>query len=162
MWWLLNHTTKIKQSSVLSYKLSLIHCIPVTYLTHLDTAYHYGQYVCHHLSLSMQRDSNPQTLIIRMRTLNCLATFNHLASLAKWLSVRLRTTWLWVRISLQSLKLQIWRLLWARSSLTFRQLQSVASFSQLNYKAQIHFKMRMWHDKNTQSPCHPCYIFECV
>ena len=39
------------------------------------------------------------------------------ASLAKWLSVRLRTKWLWVRISLLSLKLQIG----ARSFLTFRQ-----------------------------------------
>ena len=29
--------------------------------------------------------------------------FNHLASLAKWLSVRLRTKWLWVRIQLQHL-----------------------------------------------------------
>ena len=37
------------------------------------------------------------------------------------MSVRLRTTWLWVRISLLLLKLQIWRLLRARSSLTFRQ-----------------------------------------
>ena len=43
------------------------------------------------------------------------------ASLAKWLSVRLRTKWLWVRIPLPSLKLQIQRLLRARSSLTFRQ-----------------------------------------
>ena len=41
--------------------------------------------------------------------------------MAKWLSVRLQTKWLWVRIPLQSLKLQIWRLLRARSSLTFRQ-----------------------------------------
>ena len=29
---------------------------------------------------------------------------NHLVSLAKWLSVRLRTKWLWVRVPLQSLK----------------------------------------------------------
>ena len=47
---------------------------------------------------------------------------NHLASLAKWLSVRLRTKWFWVRVQLQSLHLQISRLLRARSSLTFRQL----------------------------------------
>ena len=32
-------------------------------------------------------------------------------SLAKWLSVRLRTKWLWVRVQLQSIKLQISRLL---------------------------------------------------
>ena len=30
---------------------------------------------------------------------------NHLANLAKWLSVRLRTKWFWVRVQLQSLKL---------------------------------------------------------
>ena len=51
-------------------------------------------------------------------------TFNHLA---KWLSVRLWTKWLWVRVQLQSLKLQISRLLQTRSSLTFRHLQSVDS-----------------------------------
>ena len=44
------------------------------------------------------------------------------ASLAKWLSVRLRNKWFWVRVQLQSLKLQISRMLRARSSLTFRQL----------------------------------------
>ena len=43
------------------------------------------------------------------------------------MSVRLWTKWLWVRIPLQSLKLQILRLFWARSSLTFRQLWSVDS-----------------------------------
>ena len=35
---------------------------------------------------------------------------NHLASLVKWLSVRLRTKWLSVRIPLPSLKLLILRL----------------------------------------------------
>ena len=34
-------------------------------------------------------------------------TLNHLASLAKWLSVRLWTNWMWVRVRLKSLKLQI-------------------------------------------------------
>ena len=79
------------------------------------------------------KDSN------KIRTQNnlvCKRTLNHLAKLAKWLScvaihrtdkyskwlsVRLQTKWLWVRILLLSLKLQIWRLLLARSSLTFRQ-----------------------------------------
>ena len=37
------------------------------------------------------------------------------------MSVHLRTKWLWVRIPFLSLKLQIWCLLGARSSLTFRQ-----------------------------------------
>ena len=50
------------------------------------------------------------------------AQLNHLDNLAKWLSVRLRTKWLWVRVPLQSLNLQIWRLLRAISFLTFRRL----------------------------------------
>ena len=57
--------------------------------------------------------------LVRKRTLNHLAK---LASLVKWLNVRLRTKWVWFRVQLQSLKLQISRLLRARSSLTFRQL----------------------------------------
>ena len=70
-----------------------------------------------------------------------------MVSLGKRLSARLRTKWLWVQIPLQSHKLQISRLFRARSFLKFTQLQSVDS------------KMRMWHDKNTQSPCNPCFIF---
>ena len=38
------------------------------------------------------------------------------------MSVHLRTKWFWVRAQFQSLKLQISRLLRARSSLTFMQL----------------------------------------
>ena len=57
---------------------------------------------------------------------NEIWTHNHLVckrtlSLAKWFSVLLRTKCLWVQNSLLSLKLQIWHLLRARSSLTFRQ-----------------------------------------
>ena len=52
-------------------------------------------------------------------------TLNHLANLADWWSVRLRTKSWWVRIPLLSLKLQISHLFRARSSLTFRQLQGV-------------------------------------
>ena len=47
---------------------------------------------------------------------------NHLASLPKWLSVHLWTKWLWIQVLLQSLKLQMSRLFWARGFLTFRQL----------------------------------------
>ena len=59
-----------------------------------------------------------QKHLVRKRALNHLTK---LVSLAKWLSVRLRTKWLWVRIPLLSLKLQMWRLLRAKCSLTFRQ-----------------------------------------
>ena len=62
-----------------------------------------------------------RTPLVRKRTLN------HLLSLIKWLSVCLRTQWLWVRVLLKSLKLQISCLFRARSSFTFRQLQSVDS-----------------------------------
>ena len=54
---------------------------------------------------------------------------------AKWLSVCLRTKWLWFRIPLLSLKLKIWRLLWERSSLTF--------------------ETRAWHDNNIRSTVFP-------
>ena len=50
-----------------------------------------------------------------------LFSSSSLANLAKWLCVHWRTKCLCVRIPLLSLKLQIWCLLWARSSLTFRQ-----------------------------------------
>ena len=62
--------------------------------------------------------------------LSCVVStyqLNHLAPLAKSLSVHLQTKWLWVRVLLQPLKLQILCLFQARSSLTFRQLQSVDS-----------------------------------
>ena len=54
-----------------------------------------------------QWDSNPQPLRFLL---------NHLAKLAS-----LGSKWLWVRIPLLLLQLQIWRLLRARSSLTFKQ-----------------------------------------
>ena len=50
---------------------------------------------------------------------------NCLASLAKWLTVRWRTKWLWVQVPLESLKFQTLCLFRARRSLTFRQLQSL-------------------------------------
>ena len=65
---------------------------------------------------------------------------NHLAGLAKWLSVRLWTKWFWVRVQLQSLKLEISCLFRARSSLTFRR-----------YRVWIHSERRTWHEKNIQS-----------
>ena len=50
---------------------------------------------------------------------NGIRTHNHLVR--KRTLNHLRTTWLWVRIPLLSLKLEIWHLLRARSSLTFWQ-----------------------------------------
>ena len=50
---------------------------------------------------------------------NWTQTQNHLV--LKWT----RTKWSWVQVQLQSLNLQILCLLWAKSSLTFRQLYSV-------------------------------------
>ena len=57
---------------------------------------------------------------------DCNGTQTH-NQLAKWLSVRLRTKWLWFWVPSQSLKLQISRLFLTRSSVTFRQLLSVDS-----------------------------------
>ena len=93
------------------------------YSKDMQTSY-LGNWAC--LSTQTQNDSISDSneirthnhLVRKKKTLNHLAK---LASLAKWLSVCLQTKWLWVRISLLSLKLQIWCLLQARSSLTFRQ-----------------------------------------
>ena len=84
-------------------------------------------------SLSDCNWSRTQNDLVRKRTLNHLVK---LISFAKWLRVRLRTNWFWVRVQLRlsvrfrtklfwvritllSLKLQILRLLRARSSMTF-------------------------------------------
>ena len=145
---------KLKQPSVLFYRLSLIHCSHVTFLTHLETAYQSSQFVCHHLSLSLQRNSNTQTLLVRKRTLNYLAKFNHLAIWPVWLNG--------------------WVFVYKRSGCGFEShcshlnliyrvcLEQGVRWHSGNCWVQIHSKMRMWHDKNTQSPCHTCYIFDCV
>ena len=57
-----------------------------------------------------------------LRECNGTQTINHLAKLAKWLSVYLRSKSMWVRVPLQSLKLPISHLFWVKSFLTFRQL----------------------------------------
>ena len=46
-----------------------------------------------------------------------------------WLNVHLRTKWLWVRVPLQSLKLQIFHLFGERSSLPFRQITIECGFT---------------------------------
>ena len=66
-----------------------------------------------------------RVLIMIINTVKCIlqiSTHNTALSLGKWLSVCLRTKWLWVRILLLSLKLRISCLFWARSYLAFRQL----------------------------------------
>ena len=58
------------------------------------------------------------TFNVCMKTVNEFYVFNG----TKWLSVCLRTKWLWNQFLLQLLKFQIQRLSQARSSLTFRQM----------------------------------------
>ena len=52
---------------------------------------------------------------------------NRLASLAKGLKVGLQTKWLWVRVPLKSMKLQILLLFQTRNSLTVRYLENADS-----------------------------------
>ena len=68
------------------------------------------------------------------------------ASLAKWLSVCLRTKWFWVRIQLQSLKRQILRLLRART------------WHSGNCRVRIHSETHTWHDKDIQSKIGVCFV----
>ena len=71
--------------------------------------------------------------LVRKRTLNRLAA---LVSLAKWLSVGLRTKQLWVRNQLKSLKF------------TFRAcFEQGAPWHSVNYRVWIHSETRTWHDE---------------
>ena len=89
------------------------------------------------LTNSKENDCNgtrPHSHLVRKRPLNHLAKgtlkpFNHLtmANLAKLLNVPFRTKLISVQIPLQSLNLEISRMFQARSSLTFRKLESVDS-----------------------------------
>ena len=90
------------------------------------------------LILSVSNAIRTYNHIVYKRTLNHLAK---LANLAKWLSVHLRAKWLWIRIALPSLKIQLWRLLWTRSSSTFKQ----------TIECGFTLKTDMWHDNNIQS-----------
>ena len=82
----------------------------------LDIQANYRVWV--HSEIRTSHDNNIQSNASYREVLT--TQLNHLASLAKWLSVRLRTKWLWVEIMLLSLKLQIWRMLQASNFLTFR------------------------------------------
>ena len=73
-----------------------------------------------HSDMHMWHDKNIQSNATYWYVLK--TQLNHFTSLAKWLSVHLWTKWLWVRVQLQTLELQILCLLWARSYLTFMQL----------------------------------------
>ena len=65
----------------------------------------------HHVTYAFQSEStlcsclNVKELLARNRFLKFELQQGAVASLAKWLSIRLRTKWLWVRIPLLSLKL---------------------------------------------------------
>ena len=63
------------------------------------------------------------------------------ASLAKWLRVRLRTNWLWVRISFLSLK---------TSDMAPAASKEVLNI-QANYRVWIHSETRTLHDNKIQS-----------
>ena len=69
--------------------------------------------------------------------------------MAIWLSVRLRSKWLWVRVSLLSFELQLWRLLQARSSLTFRQIIDCGSTLKLVRDMMITYSQMYRTNKNS-------------
>ena len=105
-------------------EVTIKHTIIQTYNhTIIQTYKHTIIQTCNHTNIQSYKSIQSNALYRSVLT----TQLTNLASLAKWLSVHLRTKWLWVRVLLQSLKLQISRLFRARSCLTFRQLQSVDS-----------------------------------
>ena len=117
--WRLNDSNGIRTHSHLVCKRTLNHLAKLTnWLGSTVSTYLYGGYECilHLSNTFMVHLSNaPYRWIL-------IAQLNHLASLTKYLSVRLGTKWFWVRIPLLPLKLQIPCLFRETSSLTFRQL----------------------------------------
>ena len=79
--------------------------------------------VCIHSETHTWSDKNIQINALYREVIT--TQVNHLANFAKWLSVSLKAKWSWVGVLLQSLNLQIWCLLRAKSSLPFRHLWSV-------------------------------------
>ena len=102
-------------------KTLILHCIckflcePLTPKALFPQVYNKGKWLKNVKSQQWDSNSQPLSYLVRKRTLN------HLASLAKWLSVPSQIRWLWVWFPLLPLKLQISCLFRARSSLTFRQ-----------------------------------------
>ena len=73
-----------------------------------------------------------------------------MTSSAKFLSVHLRTKWLWFRIPLLSLKLQIWHLLEERSSMTFKETRECGFTLKLVRNMITTLKQMHCPDKNSQ------------
>ena len=90
------------------------------------STYLYDAFDCILLLCHLRVSENPDAIVAWMSR-NSLLQEGAKSSLAKWLSVSLRTKWMWARVQLQSLKLQISRLLLTGSSLTFRQIYRLDS-----------------------------------
>ena len=90
----------------------------------------------------LQRIRNHSQLV-RKQIINHLAKLaNCLSSLAKWLSVRLQTKWLWVRVPLQSLKVALYLLLLNRKNV----LQKFSPQLMNNYSREILSEVFLWLD----------------
>ena len=93
---------------------------------------------------------NPQSIFAWMSR-------NSFVSLAKWLSVHLRTKWLWVRVPLQSLKFPEQgdlRYFWFIATLTKRYNRT---FSKLNWE-----KIARRHYENPSQKYWNCKVFFCL
>ena len=102
-----DHLVRKRAPNHLAKLAKWLNCVVNTYLY---VAFNCMFLSCHVLVLEWISDKYSQHIsIIWPVWLNCL-------------SVRLQTKWLWFWVPLQSLKLQISRLFWARSSLTLRHL----------------------------------------
>ena len=87
-------------------------------------------------SLSDCNWTRTQNHLVRKRTLN------HLAKLAKCLSVRLRTKWFWVRVQLQSCTLE-WTWKWKNQCRCFTWI----AFIELNFTVTFLLTRKTWDDR---------------
>ena len=123
--WTLNHLAKLALNdwAVLWALICMVHLTVYSYHATYTFQSESTLYSCLNVKELLARKRHN---IWSLSDCNGTLTHNQLvhkpSSLTKWLSVHLQTKCLWVRVLLQSLKLQISYLLQARSSLTFRQL----------------------------------------
>ena len=121
-YWLWYLCESCKYHSFVHFLLCLLHNMSSHYshsYFHFGTSITFSKATCNTLSLLITIISSITTISIKNTIPISTAIVIVITTTTKWLSVGLRTKWLWFWIPLLSLKRQISRLFRARSSLTF-------------------------------------------
>ena len=123
--WSLSDSDKIWSRNYLVRKETLNHFAKLAQLLSCAVStYMYGAFDCMFLQCHVQVLEWIHTILFAWMSRNSSLEPRAISegAISKWLSDSLKTNWLWVPVSLLSIKLQIWQLLWGRCSLPLRQI----------------------------------------